>query len=51
MCQRLMYAVNVLIISEIFGLCTLSIVWKRMGNVWKMGQGVWNISTVIYFAK
>ena len=50
-CQRLMHAVNALIISEICRLCTLSIVWKRMGNVWKMGQGVWNISTVIYFAK
>lgn len=24
---------------------------KCVENVWKMGQGVWNISTVIYFAK
>ncbi len=28
----------------------LSIVWKRMGNVWKMGQGVWNYSTIVCFA-
>ena len=25
-------------------------VWKRMGNVWKMGQGVWNYSTIVCFA-
>ena len=45
-----MCADNALIISGICRLCTLSIVWKRMGNVWKMGQGVWNYSTIVCFA-